>query len=308
MREEVAKLILKMNRILIFLVLLQITLVNTAASEKPMLKVLCWNIWRAGVKKEESGKPHQVANIIKNQAPDLVAMQETYGSGPWLKEQLGYELKLRGPHLSIFSKFPIKKDLSVGGEWNCIGALIEVPEFGEIAFYSIWLPFKGDIWVEGSRVKVTKDKMLAVCDPSREVLSKLLPAVEEKLANEGLKDIPVIFAGDFNSMSHFDYNDEAKSQYGEWVIEWPTSKLMEDAGFTDTYRYLHSRVDRRKDRTWSPEFIKQEEDRIDFIYSRGEILKPRSSKVIDTHKPFFPSDHAVVVTTFEKRREKIQTK
>ena len=292
--------ILSMLRLLPFIMLVGFTLSISAEENRPTLKVLCWNIWRAGVQKEETGKPHQVAKIIKSQNPDLVAMQETYGSGPWLRKQLGYELKLRGPHLSLFSKHPILKDLSVGGEWNCIGALIDVPDFGKIAFFSIWLPFNGDIWIKGSRKEVTKEKMLAVCEPSYNVLSKMLPEIENKLKNEGLSKVPIIFAGDFNSMSHFDYVKKAGDQYGGWEIEWPTSKLMIDAGFTDTYRALHPKINRQVDRTWSPEFTTQEAVRIDFIYSRGEILKPIYSNVIDKNLPFFPSDHAIVITDFEK--------
>lgn len=268
------------------------------AIEDPTLRVMCWNIWRAGVKKEESGKPHQVVKLIKQESPDIVAMQETYGSGPWLQEQLGYQLRLRGPHFSIHSKHPILKDLSVGQEWNCIGALIDVPEFGQIAFFSIWLPFKGDIWVPGSRENVTIQQMLDVCEPSRKVLSELLPAIEQKLKQENLESIPVIMAGDFNSMSHFDYVLENADQFDGKIIAWPTSQLMIKAGYTDTYRHVHPNVDRLKDRTWSPEFTNQEEDRIDFIYSRGEVLKPFKSWIIDKHKPFFPSDHAIVMTSF----------
>jgi endonuclease/exonuclease/phosphatase family metal-dependent hydrolase len=274
--------------------------VSATAGEEPSLKVLCWNIWRGGIEKEESGKPHQVAALIKNEAPDLVAMQETYGSGPWLSEQLGYKLRLRGPHLSIFSQHPVRHDLSVGGEWNCIGAVVETPDFGQVAIFSVWLPFNGDVWAPGSRDQVTQSQMLEVCEPSRAVLTELLPKIEQKLEEEDLTTIPVIIAGDFNSMSHLDYTEENATQYGGQVIAWPTSKLMVESGFADTYRIMHPMVNRQKDRTWSPEFTNQEADRIDFIYARGADLKPASSRIIDKWTPFFPSDHAVVITTFGK--------
>jgi exonuclease III len=269
----------------------------------PELKVMAWNIWRAGVKKEPSGKPVQVARLIKSEMPDLVAMQETYGSGPWLKEQLGYEMRLRGPHLSLFSRYPILADLSVGEEWNCLGALIDVPDFGKIAFFSIWLPFKGDIWKPGSREGIGTKEMLAVCEPSRVTLAVLLPAIEKKLAEQNLSGIPVIMAGDYNSMSHLDYTRKAANQFDGKVIAWPTSQLMIKAGFIDTYRQVHPVVDREKDSTWSPEFRDQEQDRIDFIYARGDALSPKTSAVLDSFEPMFPSDHAAVVTVFGRTND-----
>lgn len=267
------------------------------------LKVLCWNIWRGGIEKEDTKQPEQVARFIKNQEPDLVAMQETYGSGPWLQEKLGYELKLRGAHLSIFSRHPIVKDLSVGGEFHCIGALVDVPEFGKVAFYSIWLPFKGEIWEPGTREKASDEEMLAVCEPSRATLAALMPLIEKKLRDEGLADVPLIVAGDFNSMSHLDYTETAKDQFGGRVIEWPTSKIMTAAGFIDTYRAVNPIVDRGKDATWTPEFPEQQQDRIDFIYQKGPQLSPKSSTVVREFHPFFPSDHAALVTIFRKQKD-----
>jgi endonuclease/exonuclease/phosphatase family metal-dependent hydrolase len=267
--------------------------------EEPELKVLCWNIWRAGIKKEESDKPHQVAALIKKESPDLVAMQETYGSGPWLKEQLGYHLQLRGPHLSIFSKHPIRKDLSVGGEWHCTGALIDVPDVGPVAFFSIWLPYAYEIWAVGTRTGRPDEELIKACDPSRATLATLLTAIDTKLRDESLEAIPVLIAGDFNSMSHLDYTKENATQFDGRVIAWPTSLLMTEAGYTDVYRSLNPEVDRKKDRTWSPEFPEQSQDRIDFIYLRSQTVQAKRSWVVDDHEPFFPSDHAALMATFE---------
>ena len=108
----------------------------------------------------------------------------------------------------------------------------------------------------------------------------------------------VLIAGDFNSMSHLDYVEEAKEQHGGWVIEWPTSRVITDAGYTDSYRALHPSIDRQADRTWTPRFPAQQQDRIDFIYHRGAALTPRESRVIDTHPDGFPSDHAALLTRY----------
>ena len=45
---------------------------------------------------------------------------------------------------------------------------------------------------------------------------------------------------------------------------------------------------------------KQQQDRIDFIYYRGNQLVTRDAVVIDEHAEKFPSDHAAMMTEFSR--------
>jgi endonuclease/exonuclease/phosphatase family metal-dependent hydrolase len=174
-----------------------------------------------------------------------------------------------------------------------VGAVIELPGKKAIAFYSIWLPYDVEIWEEGTREGKTDKELLAACESSRDDLEQILQQIDERLAEAGYEGLPVIIAGDFNSMSHLDYTQEARSQYGT-AIEWPTSLIISEAGYRDSYRELHREVDRQRDRTWTPRFPEQQQDRIDYVYYKGKGLDLAEVGIIDTHPEKFPSDHAAL--------------
>jgi endonuclease/exonuclease/phosphatase family metal-dependent hydrolase len=261
------------------------------------LKVMTWNIWRGG---REDGKeigPARVVDVIRDSGADLVAMQETYGSGEWIAKKLGFHFHPRGTNVSIFSRYPILEDLSVFEEFKCVGALVDVPNVGPVAFYSIWLPYAEDIWLPEIRGKSDDAAMIAATQPSADDLQKMLAAIQERLADPKYRDVSLVIAGDFNSMSHLDWNSIAMEQYGR-VIQWPTSRLMTAAQFRDAWRETNPKVNRAADATWSPRYPEQEQERIDFIYYRSANLRAINSQRIRTHAELFPSDHAAVVATW----------
>ena len=273
--------------------------VTTPAEPAVQLDVMAWNIWRGGREDGEQIGVQKTIEVIRESGVDVVAMQETYGSGEIISEALGFEFLPRGTNVSIHSRYPILVDVSVFEEFKCVGAIIDVPDAEPVAFYSIWLPYGYEIWAEGTRgPERTMEEMLGACQPSADDLATILPLIELKLAEVGYADAPVIIAGDFNSMSHLDYVEEAKEQHGGWVIDWPTSRVITEAGYLDSYRALNPTIDRMTDRTWTPRFPKEDQDRIDFVYGRGENLIPRESSIIDTHPEGCPSDHAALVTRY----------
>jgi endonuclease/exonuclease/phosphatase family metal-dependent hydrolase len=268
-------------------------------SVAPQFKAMTWNILHGGRDDGEIVGPRRVVEIIRDSGVDLVAMQETYGSGEMIASELDFHFHPRGTNVSIFSRHPIIEDVSVFEEFKCVGAVIELPDKSKIAFNSIWLPYDKEIWEEGTRDGLTPPEMLAACESSSTDLKQILEQIEARLAESGYADLPVIIAGDFNSMSHLDYTEAAKDQYG-YVIDWPTSRVISDAGYRDAYREKHPGVDRQRDRTWTPRFPEQQQDRIDFIYYKGGGLHVSAVEIIDAHPEKFPSDHAALVAIFGK--------
>lgn len=241
--------------------------------------------------------PRRVVEVIRSARADLVAMQETYGSGELIASELMYVFKPRGTNVSIHSRFPIVEDISVFEEFKCVGALVELPNGGRVAFYSIWLPYSGEIWEPGTRNSNDLASLLAACAASQPDLEKIRDGIDQRLADPKYADVPVIIAGDFNSMSHLDYTAVARDEY-KAEVSWPTSQVMTGAGYRDAYREHNPVVDRLRDRTWTPRFPEQEQDRIDFIYYRGRGLRSQASNVHDQHPILFPSDHAAVTADF----------
>ncbi len=271
------------------------------AAGQGSLKVLAWNIWHGGKEDGEAGLQWTI-EIIRSSGADLVAMQETYGSGERIAAELGFVFQPRGTNVSIHSRYPILEDISVHKEFQCAGALVELPDGDRVAFYSIWLPYGAEIWEAGTRDASDREALLAACAPSAVELAAMLAAIEERLAGEDYADVPVILAGDFNSMSHLDYGPIGLEQYGA-VVNWPTSRIAMEAGFLDVYRACHDPIDRAADATWTPRFPDQEQDRIDYVYLRGAGWAAEQASVIRTHAGGFPSDHGALLATLRRERQ-----
>jgi endonuclease/exonuclease/phosphatase family metal-dependent hydrolase len=271
--------------------------VESASSKK--LRVMTWNTWHGGREDGEDVGPQRVVEVIRDSQADIVALQETYGSGEWIAEQLGFHFHPRGTNVSILSRFPIVEDLSVHQEFKNVGAIVELPSGRRIACYSIWLPYGKEIWEPGTRDNQDLPGLLTACQPSADDLDSMLKQIVERLSDSSYAKIPLIIAGDFNAMSHLDYSEIGFHQYGV-VADWHTTKVLLDQGFRDSYREMNPTPDRMRDRTWTPRFPEQEQDRIDYIFYQGDLLA-LNSRTIDTHPVQFPSDHAAVLTTFTMR-------
>lgn len=280
---------------LIFVAGLFLVVVGCAAPTR--VRAATWNIWHGGREDGVEVGPARVAQILRDSGADLIALQETYGSGERLAAELGMHFLPRGTNVSILSRWPIIEEVSVHEPFKCVGAIIDTP-LGPVAFYSLWLPYDAEIWEVGTRPLHDSEAMKAACASSAVDLAAIERAIRVRLGGSPHARAPVILAGDFNAMSHLDYTSEAIDQY-HIVIDWPTSRVMCAAGFRDAYRDLHPVVSRQRDRTWTPRFPEQEQDRIDFIHYRGG-LRAIWASVIDGHSEGFPSDHAAVVVDFER--------
>jgi endonuclease/exonuclease/phosphatase family metal-dependent hydrolase len=268
-----------------------------AASEPQFLSVLTWNIWHGGREDGTEIGPQRVVEVIRESGADLVAMQETYGSGEIISQALGFHFRPRGTNVSIHSRYPILEDVSVFEEFKCVGAVVELPSGRKLAFYGLWLPYNAEIWEEGTRAGKSVAELQAACASSASDLAQILAQIDQRLKAAGYAHIPIILAGDFNSMSHLDYIESAIPQYGA-AIDWRTSHVITDAGYTDSYRQIHPTVNRQADRTWTPRFPKQQQDRIDFIYYKSDQIHAIEADVLDHHPQGFPSDHAALRTRF----------
>ena len=69
-------------------------------------------------------------------------------------------------------------------------------------------------------------------------------------------------------------------------------------GMVDAFRQVHADEVANHGWTYSPIFT-QTQDRIDYVYYKGKMLKAVAAEVISEHAEKFPSDHAAVLVTFE---------
>ena len=102
--------------------------IGFAWGEGPTLEndfsVMTWNIWHGGREDGEKVGPQRVIKVIKKSRADIIAMQETYGSGELISEALGFNFLPRGTNVSIMSRFAILECIYVYHALKCVGAII----------------------------------------------------------------------------------------------------------------------------------------------------------------------------------------
>ncbi len=268
------------------------------------IRVMTWNIWRGGDGAMDENDPaaklakqRRVADVIRSSGADVVAMVETYGSGEAIARELGFHFRPRGTNVSLLSRWPIGRDISVYKPFHCVGAVIEPPAAPPFALFSIWVHYLDDVWTDPhSRDGRSAEDLVKADGASR--VEEVRAILAGSVAQAG--DLPLMVAGDFNSNSHLDYTESARGQYG-MVVPWPVTKEVDTAGFLDAYRGCNPTVDRTRDRTWSPRFPEQIQDRIDYNYYKEGRLQPTSARRLDESTGVWPSDHAAVVVDFEMR-------
>jgi exonuclease III len=261
----------------------------TGQKDEPLLrpdrlKVQAWNIWHGGRRFGLHVGVERTVEMIREQNADIVGLVETYGSGAIIADALGYHFYLISSNLSIMSRYPIEETIAVFKPFHSGGALIHLGNNQRLAVFDIWLYYKGEERRAGE-------------------IQQILKEIDGYVRNAD--DVPVIMVGDFNTSSHLDPTEETAAPDGDAGLDRPVSRLMEQAGFVDSYRAVHPNAVMSPGFTWSPlrnEIHMRENGlrskRIDFIYYKSKKLLPYHSLVLDSHPVFFPSDHASVVTLF----------
>jgi len=102
--------------------------------------------------------------------------------------------------------------------------------------------------------------------------------------------------------------EETKEIHNGLIVPWYSSKVLEDIGFVDTYRSLNPDPLSHPGITWDNK-EKKDEHRIDYVFYKGGALNPTQSVSYMAHfnepitlngqKIMYPSDHGIVVTSFE---------
>ncbi|NQU53018.1 MAG: endonuclease/exonuclease/phosphatase family protein [Bacteroidetes bacterium] len=310
-----------MNRfVYIFILTIAINLFSCTEKQKnPELKVMVWNIWHGG--NDESlpadGRP-SVIEVIKSSKADVVLMIETYGSAPLISDSTDLDYHLISSNLSIYSRFPITKQLAFRDSistFNFGGVEILAFDSIPIAVFDTWLHYLPDTRLAPTHLP--EDSILAWENKgSRDnEVFKIINSIDEYLKNS--ESVPVILGGDLNSHSHLDWTSAAKDTFNHKgaVVNWTVSKALTGAGFTDSFREINPDPLKMLGKTWisgideNGDFGYSKEDRIDYIYYKGGLLKPICSESyvcppgetlkFGNKKIMYPSDHGFVLTTFE---------
>lgn len=273
------------------------------AATPMQLKVMELNIEYGGTQVSFS----KVVEAVKKADPDVVGLEEAETNTPRLARQAGYPYFSGG--MQLVSRYPILEPSGAEGAY----ALIEVQPGRVVAISNVHLPSApyGPNWIRNGK---TAEQVVALENKARVPAIQQQVSVLPQLAKQG---IPVFVTGDFNAPSHLDYTAAAVGTRKEvkYVVDWPVSRAMADAGFRDSYRDAHPDpvadpgltwwAARPKVADWNPT-AKDPRDRIDYVYAAGpsktlssEIVGEAGDPAVSIGLSPWPSDHRGVLSTFE---------
>lgn len=273
------------------------------------ITVMSFNIYRGGTMR---GQPlSQTAKVIQEAKADIVGLQEMRSPKGDNTEQLA---KLLGwnHHASIFTRYEIV-------ERKSDGIKVRLPLGRHAYIFNLHLPSnpyqpyqlleirpKWHKHWDTPFLKTEAEAIEAAKKARGEEIARLLRHVRSLPDH----DAPVFIVGDFNEPSHLDWTETAAATGRHPLkVEYPNSKEMAKAGFTDAYRRVYPDEMQKPGFTWSPMYSPDDptthHDRIDFVYFKGRGVTVTDAKVIgendenaDIVVAPYPSDHRAVVATF----------
>jgi len=203
-----------------------------------------------------------IAKMLQVENVDVIMMQETYSSGDFIAAELGYYF-------------------ATTVDWDYLnqGANISVPSRHPIKEVHVQedSPFQN----VGVKVAISRTQDLYVMSNwyGMGQFSEVFDFHEARFGESGT--IPTLFAGDFNAVPHTDGGEN------------PASLALLEVGFIDAFRSLYPDVEEY------PGASHRSGRRIDQLYYKGIGLKNTSTRVISTRPGGFPSDHFLILSTFD---------
>lgn len=256
------------------------------------LNLMAWNIWHGGRRHGRKIGPQQVIDFIKDTGTDIVMMQETYGSGALIADALGYYFYLASPNISVMSRYPILETWTVYDAFRCGVTTIQVSQGQRINLASLWIHYLPGWRTDSRDPKATAEKLITGEGETRHKEIREIVRLLDTYIKKA-DDIPFIIGGDFNSPSHKDWREESVGWHNGLTVEWPVSKEMQEAGFSDSFREIRPDINYQSP-TMTAERLTY---RIDYIYYKGSKLMAVDSDMHFKYKGIWPSDHPAITAT-----------
>lgn len=317
------------------------------------LKVLQFNIWLGG--SQVPGGRAGIADTLAAVEPDVVMLSE---SSPERVANLLSDLAARGltyfdnehpADSAVISRYPITEFASFPS-WSKAVVSVDGTEVAaysghlEYRYYVTYLPrgYGGGTpapletseygWNEIPTGPITDVELIERINTASGRTERTKTVLADA-AKERAKGRLTMIAGDFNEPSHRDWDRRTRNLYDHHgaVVEWSTTRAIEDAGFRDSYRVIHPNPVRSPGFTWPSDNLgaepgeitwapkADERDRIDFVFYHPDrriklldsvIVGPsstivRNKRVEETGRDEFwtptwtwPTDHKAVLSTF----------
>ena len=276
------------------------------------LRVLAFNIWQEGTSVPDGFA--RIVDVIVASDADLVVLSEVRNyDGKDLHERLLEALRKKGRR--YFGRFG-GGDVGLLSRWSLEDTKIVYSIKGSIIAYeleqpsrlvvccthldyrnyAVYLPrgYDGNSFQlidangDGEPDPILDPEVLDAMDAAsgRDEAHAALLAYMAKLP----KEVPLIYAGDFNECSDLDWTEATKDlqSHNGLAHAWKHSRRLRAAGLVDCWRRLFpdpvthpgatwpAPATDKKSTSWAP--LVDERDRIDFVYARG--LHPRRAWLV----------------------------
>uniref|UniRef100_A0A915EMF5 Endonuclease/exonuclease/phosphatase domain-containing protein n=1 Tax=Ditylenchus dipsaci TaxID=166011 RepID=A0A915EMF5_9BILA len=237
------------------------------ASKTAPLRVVTFNIWLSGAR--VSNGLVKIAKQISQLNPDIVALQEIESDSvisnltkllgkPWTG--VGHTGR-NYTDTGILTRHKILQDqlvqVSCGNGVPIVvdvqGSSFTVNFFSMHLNYTSYGPYAAQNKMVTQAEQIYKGEKTADGKGRVSNMQELLDNSEFQafLQDAEKKGHPLFVAGDFNCPSHQDWTENTKHLHGDWVFEWPVTKLLTGIGMVDSFRQLHPNVLEMPGYTWS---------------------------------------------------------
>lgn len=299
------------------------------AAAETRLKVLSFNIWGGGAN-EGKGVEDTVA-AIRASGADIVGLQETrVESDPCTAESCPAAGDSAAPAIARALGWDYSYDQTADNVALWANAVISRYPIGPASPNDLGVPIDVDgrtVWIFNIHhddepyqpyqllnieygpapfIK-TEDEAIRYAQDTRGPAMDLL--AQDMKSAEGAAAIFV--TGDFNEPSALDWTEAAVAAGQQPVkVDWPTTRRLLDAGFTDTYRAVYPDPVAKPAYTWTPSYDEaatdDHPDRIDFVFAKGPGLKVAGAAIVGEDGPRsdikvtpWPSDHRATLAEVE---------
>jgi exonuclease III len=230
------------------------------------LTAAAWNIYHGGkhFTAERDGWDSRVAiaEMLAAENADVIMMQETYSSGDLIAAELGYYL-------------------ATTIDWDNLNQGANISVLSRYPIEEVYVEGSSTFHNVGTKVALSRTQDMYVMSNwyGMDQFPTVFDFHQTRFQESDV--IPTLFAGDFNAIPHTDGGDS------------PASRTLLEAGFTDAFRSLYPDIQE------FPGWSHRSDRRIDQLYYKGAGLKNTSTRVISTRPGGFPSDHFLLLSTFD---------
>lgn len=291
-----------------------IPLVAATAPLVKSLKVLTYNMWHGG--RHVNDAHQKQVRFLATLDVDIVILQESTGMhGTRLATALGWDYWQSSQSVAVISRYPIVDRYP--NQWHTHGGACRVAVDGNKLQFNVWAVHLAPYPYGPYDLCFSSGTLASALDI--EETSKRGPQIRQTLglmsnhlANSD--KIPVLLAGDFNAASHLDWTDATSSEHcNSGAVPWVTSKAVEDAGMTDSFRAANPDPVAVPGYTWSPIYKdgglgrQEPQDRIDYIHYKGKLAVESAQNVVAGTPSIMPnhennewtSDHYAVLVKYD---------